>query len=89
MVAHTDISIAQVRALADMASAGLASKMVTAVFDGFFYIGDTNRSSGIRVVPVGGIASGLAIGKLVDVGGVIRTSSDKERWIEATVSVKN
>jgi hypothetical protein len=87
VVAHTDISIAQARALADLASAGLASKTVTAVFDGFFYVGDTDRSSGIRVVPMGGIPSGLVVGKLVDDWGVVKTNSGHERWIEATIWV--
>jgi hypothetical protein len=89
VVGHGGVSIAQAKALADTQSVGLASRTVTAIFDSYFYIQETDRTTGIKVSPVGGIPAGMTIGNLVDVGGLMRTNPDNERWIEATVSVKN
>ncbi|MBI2844110.1 MAG: hypothetical protein HYX78_11980 [Armatimonadetes bacterium] len=84
---NTGIGIASARQLADAASVGLASKVVTAVFFDCFYIEEASREAGIKVKPIAGIPSGLAPGNIIDVGGLMRTDSSFERWIDATVSI--
>ncbi|MCL5103204.1 MAG: fibronectin type III domain-containing protein, partial [Armatimonadetes bacterium] len=87
VVEHVGITIGAAKGLLESVSVGLAGKAVTRIFGGYFYVEEMNRSAGIRVNPAGGLPDGLAVGKLVDVGGPVRTSMDYERWIDATVSV--
>lgn len=54
--------------------------IVTAAFDGFFYIEDENRAGGIRVNWSGEVS----VEDKVDVTGEIRTNSDGERYIKAS-----
>jgi len=54
---------------------------VTAAFDGFFYVEQPDRTSGIRV---NSSAHGLSVGDKVEIAGVIKTNSDGERFIDAT-----
>jgi hypothetical protein len=44
-------SIATAKELADMSPVGMVNQTVTAVFDGYLYVGEIDRYSGIRVVP--------------------------------------
>jgi len=55
--------------------------VVTAVFDGYLYIEDPARSSGIRVVWTG---SPAAPGTAVSVAGTMRTDPSNERYVEAS-----
>jgi len=87
VVNHPGIAIAAAKALAVDDSAGLASRVVSAVFADHFYAQELDRTSGIMVVPSGGVPSGLAVGSLVDVGGPVRSDASFVRWIDGTVSV--
>ena len=81
------IGIAAAKQLADSSTVGLADKIVTAVFAGGFYIEESDRNTGIRVVPVETLGV-LAVGSLVDIGGTMQTANG-ERYVEdATVVVK-
>jgi hypothetical protein len=67
--------------LADGLPVGMASKTVSAVFGDRFYIEEQDRSAGIEVIPAA-MPAGLAAGRMVDIGGVMRTEGG-ERYIEA------
>lgn len=86
LVEHAGVSIPVAKRFADGSSVGLSSKTVSGLFNGFFYIEESGRNSGIRIVPVDGVPAGIVEGSTVDVGGILRTSSSGERWLEATVS---
>jgi hypothetical protein len=79
MAATGDIAAAKL--MANTSPVCLGSKVVTALFDDCFYIEETDRSAGIKVAPAA-MPPGIAVGKTVDVGGVIRTDGG-ERYIEA------
>ncbi len=66
----------------DGRGADLSGVVVTATFDGFFYVEADDRSCGIRVEKA---AHGLAVGDRVDVVGTVQTNSDEERYIAATM----
>lgn len=66
----------------DGTSVILKAMVSTGAFGDSLYIEDTNRSCGIRVDKPG---HGLTPGILIDVAGSVKTSSDQERYIEATV----
>ena len=55
-----------------------SGKIVTAVFDGFFYIQDPDRTSGIKVIT----GESVAVGDLANVEGPLGTA-DRERHIQA------
>ena len=73
------ISIKAAKELSDTSVVGFVSKIVTAVFAGGFYIEESDRNAGIKVVPVA-MPQGLAVGQTVDIGGTMRTSSG-ERYV--------
>ncbi|NLN75963.1 MAG: S8 family serine peptidase [Armatimonadetes bacterium] len=52
---------------------------VTSANPDFFYVETANRESGIRVEK---IAHGLNIGSVINIGGILRTNSNFERYIE-------
>ena len=82
------IGIATARQYPDSSAVGLVNKMVTAVYADHFYVEETTRNAGIKVVPLQ-MPSGLDVGKTVDVGGTMQTGANRERYIGgATVSVK-
>jgi hypothetical protein len=60
----------------------LTNKIVTGVFSNYFYIEETNRSSGIKVVPTG-MPPGIAVGDQVDLSGNMKTGVEGERYIDA------
>lgn len=80
------LRVAQAKALADGVDMVAPRGTVTAVFDGFFYIGSEDRQSGIRVV---GFAEGRSIGERIDVAGRLGTNADGERFILATSVTAN
>ncbi|MCE5315055.1 MAG: fibronectin type III domain-containing protein [Armatimonadota bacterium] len=85
IVEQTGIDIATAKGLARSKSVGLASKSVSALFSDYFYIQESNRSAGIMVKPASGIPAGLAVGNLVNVGGIIAINSNYELYIDAAV----
>ena len=58
----------------------LCSGIVSAVFDGYFYIESGERTYGIRVENAD---NGMTVGEAVSVSGVIRTLTSGERYIDA------
>ena len=86
VVEHAGLSISAAKQLSQLASVGLSSKTLSAVFGDCFYIQESDRSSGIRV-SAAEMPSGLVPGQLVDVGGVLMISPNGERYISGAVSV--
>ena len=80
------MDIGTAKGLPSLSSVGLVSKTVTAIFADGFYVEETDRNVGIRIVPVE-TPSGLAIGATVDVGGTMQTVSGERRIGEATASI--
>ena len=74
-------SIVEVKGLGDSAVILVPRMTVSATFNGFFYIQDELRMSGIRVEQA---SHGRTIGERVDVRGVLHTNSKGERYITAT-----
>jgi hypothetical protein len=72
-------SIVGVKSLPDGSAVGLVSKTVTAIYGGSLYVEESDRSTGIKVVPVS-VPPGLAVGNLVDIGGTLQTANG-ERYI--------
>jgi len=64
------------RLLPDGTAISLSGLTVTAVFDGYYYVQEPDRSSGIRV-----LGSGVSEGQMVDVSGSLATV-DGERAID-------
>jgi len=73
-------TIAEAKALADGSSVGLLDKVVTGNFGTFFYIEESDGSSGIRVE-----AGGPSVGTLATVAGVIQTVDGERRITDASV----
>lgn len=80
------INIVAAKQLADTAPAGLASKVITAVFSDYVYVEETDRSSGIRVIPTGSF-TGLTAGMCVDIAGSMQTVAGERQISEAVVTV--
>ena len=88
VVQNLPSTIGQAKELMNTSSVGLASKTVTAVFANSFYVEELNRLSAIKINPIA-IPPGLAIGKIVDIGGKMQTING-ERYIgSATVTILN
>jgi hypothetical protein len=83
----TAISIKAAKELSDTSSVGLVNKTVNAVFAGSFYIEESDRNAGIKVVPLETLGS-LAVGSLVDVGGTMQTANGERYVGDATVTVR-
>jgi hypothetical protein len=71
------------KAEANGVEVSLAGQAVTAVFGDAFYIEELDRSSGIRVYKPD---HGLAVGMTAFVQGLMRTSTDGERYVEAATA---
>ncbi|MCE5200264.1 MAG: hypothetical protein ABFD54_07200 [Armatimonadota bacterium] len=78
VVSHESNDIASLKSHPDGTSVKVYGSVVTAVFNGFFYIEDVNRISGIKVVS----NATVAVNQVVDVDGTMATS-DSERYINA------
>ncbi len=74
------ITLKQLKTVPDDTAVYVVGQVVSAVFDGFFYIEDADRSSGIKVA---GTFAGIAPGNTVNIRGVVATL-DGERVITAT-----
>ncbi|MDH7601366.1 MAG: VCBS repeat-containing protein [Armatimonadota bacterium] len=73
--------IHEAKQLPDGTGIVLPRTVVSAVFDGFFYVQSEHRTSGIRVdLP----NHGRKVGERVDVRGIIKTHTHGERYIEAS-----
>jgi len=79
-------TIAGSKPLPDGVSVIIPRVIVTAVFDGFFYVESPSRESGIRVDQPG---HGRTVGETVDIRGVISTNSSGERYILASSVTPN
>ncbi|MCE5315601.1 MAG: GxGYxYP domain-containing protein [Armatimonadota bacterium] len=88
VAANMPTSINFAKLLQDSTSVGLSAKVVTAVFGDCFYVEEINQTSGIKVVP-GVMPSGLSIGQSVDIGGIMRTGADGERFIDGCALIKS
>jgi chitodextrinase/uncharacterized protein YdeI (BOF family) len=82
-VEHPNTTVRSAKDLADGASVGLSGKVVSAVYSDCFYITETDRSAGIRVVPTE-MPEGLSVGMKVDIGGSVQTDLNGERSIAST-----
>lgn len=82
-VEHPNMNVRSAKDLADGASVGMSAKVVSAVYSDCFYIAETDRSAGIRVVPTE-IPQGLSVGMKVDIGGSMQTDLNVERSILTT-----
>lgn len=83
-------TLAEAKALADGTLVSISGKVVTSAvgdFAGFFYIEETDRSSGIRISASPSAVSGLARGSVVNVIGRMGTLSSGERHIVGPVVV--
>lgn len=87
-VQNPGVSIVAAKGLAESITAGVAGKVVSAIFGDNFYIQEPNRSSGIMVKPVEGVPAALLIGSTVDVGGTVKTGTNGERWLEGIATIK-
>ena len=73
-------TVTHARALADGEQVMLAGAVVSAVFDGFFYVQDPDRTAGVRVTsPVM-----VSVGDVVDIAGSMATANG-ERTVDATI----
>lgn len=72
-------TIGEAKAAYDGASVSLTGKKVTGVFAGYFYVEETDRSSGVRVISDVPVSEG----QLASVAGVLR-NTDGEREILAS-----
>lgn len=73
-------SIVEVKLSADGAYISVADTVVTRAFDGYFYIEQTDRTSGMRVQWPGAVTPG----RMVSVKGTLETRNGIERQIRAT-----
>lgn len=74
------ITVAQARSLPDGSHLNIPREVVSAAFDGFFYIESPDRAAGIRVEMMG---HDFRDGDFVSVSGSILTNADGERYIAA------
>jgi len=83
----TAIDIDDAKTLVGTSSVGMVSKKVTAIYSGCLYVEETDRYTGIKVVPIE-MPGGLSVGSIVDVGGIIQMENH-ERYIGgATVIIR-
>jgi len=77
-------AIADVKLIPDGLPVALVGKPITFTSANFFYVEETNRSSGIRVER---LDHRLTIGSCADLVGVLSTNTDSERFISATSAI--
>jgi len=58
--------------------------VVTAAFDGYFYIQDAQRTSGIRIISTAAVSPG----RVVDVSGAMGTSAGERHITASAVTVR-
>jgi len=72
--------VGEAKLSADQTPVEIQGVIVSAAFDGFFYVQSPDRSSGIRVHRAG---HGLSAGQVVNLSGTVKTNAHGERYIEA------
>lgn len=77
-------TIASVKLMPDAQPVSLLSKPITYASANYFYVEETNRSSGIRVERTN---HGLTAGHYADLAGSLSTNVDSERFIAATSAI--
>lgn len=81
-------SIADAKLLEDDDEVFLISKIVSAIFDDCIYVKELTEVTGIKVVAAQ-IPLGLAVGKTVNVTGIMKTSlPEYERYVSGTITMK-
>ena len=83
-------TIAEAKLLADgtfVSVAGMIATSDAGDFDGFFYVEDAGRASGIRVQMDPGAVAGLVRGSVVNVIGTLGTAANGERQFEGAVVI--
>ncbi len=80
------LAVPQAKLIEDEQQLAVLPSVVTRVFGDILYVESDDRSCGIRVERQG---HGLQVGDRTRVTGVILTSSDGERYIEATEAAKD
>jgi uncharacterized protein YdeI (BOF family) len=80
------VSVADAKQLPNNAYVGLVIKIVTAVFSDHFYVQDST-GMGIKVKPAS-MPGTIAIGKKVDIAGLLKTDANDERYIDGIASVQ-
>ncbi len=83
-------SIAGARMLADGTYVSIAGRIATSGngdFADFFYVEESNRTSGIRIAAPPSAVSGLANGSVVNIIGTLGTSADDERELTGPMFV--
>ena len=85
--AAADISISAAKLLPDSpTSISLSSKVVTYASANYFYIEEDKRNMGIKVEKT---AHGLTVGMRADVTGTMKTNTNRERAILASIAAHN
>lgn len=72
-------TIAELKAKADETSVRIADKVVTAAFDGFFYIEEQDRTNGIKVT------GNASAGEIVTIIGTVRTVNGERTLVSESV----
>ncbi|MEN6582905.1 MAG: NosD domain-containing protein, partial [Armatimonadota bacterium] len=75
------VTVVGTKRMANSASVRLNDVAVSAVFDGFYYIQDINRASGMRVIQMAGNLP--QVGSVVSVSGVLTTTQDGEKCLSS------
>ncbi|NLN75790.1 MAG: M6 family metalloprotease domain-containing protein [Armatimonadetes bacterium] len=86
LTVNVELSIPEVKLLADQEPVELLAKAVTYLTNQYFYIEEDSRISGIRVDYA---SHGLMIGDRADVIGVMSTNANGERFVDASSVIKN
>jgi len=87
-ISVVDATVSDVKMKPENGTAQLLDKLVTAVLTDRFYIEETDKSSGIMVIPTS-MPPLLAIGDKVDVLGDVRTNAQDERYINGISVTRN
>jgi hypothetical protein len=74
-------NIAEAKGIGDGISFGLTGKKVTAVFSGCFYVSETDRSAGIRVVSTHAVNEG----DIVTLTGALRATDGEREFVATSV----
>lgn len=77
-------SIPNAKSASDGSRVELPLSTITAVFNGYFYVEQEDRASGIRIA-----GSGFLVGQKVAASGLIQTTADGERYVQADTITPN
>ena len=77
---YKEVTIPEAKLLGDGWAVIFDGVVVTALFDGIYYVSQPERSAGMRVE---GSTVGLNIGSVISVRGTLVTSADQERFLQS------